>query len=514
MLTAVVVVGLVGVVAVGIVGAFSLASAANGAHQIDRLAALSRTALEADMAHDAIRADVQRAMLAGGKGSDADSAKADLVDHQKILSDGLDAMRASWVPADVRTAAATVAPDVATYLSMSSQTMTEVLANGGISAHYADLGTAFKKVEQELPGAADAISARVAAASTAINTRRRSATTEVAVVTVVCGVLLILLSVVVARGILSGIRDVSVSLDAMAGGDLTRTARDDADNEIGRMARAFNTAARSVRDTVEALSRSVDTVTSSAQQLAKVSGQLSSSSGEVSTMADSVTNTATQVSQNVQTVAAGGGEMAESIREIARNADEAAQVGGEAVTVAEQTNATMAKLQESSAEIGNVIRVITAIAEQTNLLALNATIEAARAGEAGKGFAVVAGEVKDLAQETARATEDIARRVQAIQTDTEGAVTTIGRIGGIISRINELQTMIAAAVEEQNATTTEMNRNVTEAAGGSARIATEIATVAGAASSTTAGATTCMHAAAELTSTAEELRRLVARFRH
>ena len=152
---------------------------------------------------------------------------------------------------------------------------------------------------------------------------------------------------------------------------------------------------------------------------------------------------------------------------------------------AETTNATVAKLGESSIEIGNVIKVITSNAEQTNLLALNATIEAARAGEAGKGFAVVANEVKDLAQETAKATEDIGRRVEAIQGDTRGAVDAIGEISTIIGRINDYQTTIASAVEEQTATTTEMSRGVLEAASGSTEIAANITGVATAAGTTT-----------------------------
>ncbi len=150
-----------------------------------------------------------------------------------------------------------------------------------------------------------------------------------------------------------------------------------------------------------------------------------------------------------------------------------------------ETNATVSNLGESSAEIGNVVKVITSIAEQTNLLALNATIEAARAGEAGKGFAVVANEVKELAQETARATEDIARRVEAIQSDTTGAVDAINRISAIIERINDFQTTISSAVEEQTATTAEMSRNVTEASTGAVQIAKNIAGVAQAARDTT-----------------------------
>ena len=191
-----------------------------------------------------------------------------------------------------------------------------------------------------------------------------------------------------------------------------------------------------------------------------------------------VASAAGQVSTNVQTVSAGSEQMGSSIREIAQNATEVARVAAQAVTAADATTATVAKLGESSLEIASVVKVITSIAEQTNLLALNATIEAARAGEAGKGFAVVANEVKELAQETAKATQDITERVQAIQTDTEGAVRAIGEISSIIGLINDSQSTIAAAVEEQTATTTEMNRNVSEAAVSAARIAENIDAVA------------------------------------
>jgi methyl-accepting chemotaxis protein len=206
--------------------------------------------------------------------------------------------------------------------------------------------------------------------------------------------------------------------------------------------------------------------------------------------------------------------MSASIREIAQNANEAARVAAGAVTEAEATNATITKLGLSSKEIGDVVKVITSIAEQTNLLALNATIEAARAGEAGKGFAVVANEVKELAQETARATEDIARRVEAIQADTGGAVEAIGRIGTVIGQINDYQLTIASAVEEQTATTNEMSRSVAEAAGGTTEIAANITGVSAAADSTTQALSQTRVAVDELSRMAADLRTGVAGFRY
>jgi methyl-accepting chemotaxis protein len=174
----------------------------------------------------------------------------------------------------------------------------------------------------------------------------------------------------------------------------------------------------------------------------------------------------------------------------------------------------VAKLGQSSIEIAGVVKVITSIAEQTNLLALNATIEAARAGEAGKGFAVVANEVKELAQETAKATQDITERVQAIQADTEGAVQAIGRISSIIGQINDSQATIAAAVEEQTATTTEMNRNVAEAALSAGAIADNIDAVAAATNSTTAAMTDARAAIDEVARMATSLQTSVAKFQY
>ncbi len=255
--------------------------------------------------------------------------------------------------------------------------------------------------------------------------------------------------------------------------------------------------------------RSASAVAGSASDMGLVSDQMSRSAEETAVQADVVSAAAAQVSDSVQTVASAVEEMSVSVREIAQNAGEASRVAGQAVEVAEITNATVSKLGVSSAEIGEVIAVITSIAEQTNLLALNATIEAARAGEAGKGFAVVANEVKELAKETAKATDDISGKIAAIQSDTGGAVEAIGRISSIIAQISDIQNTIATAVEEQNSTTNEIARNVSEAARGSSEIAENIGSVAGAARATTEGAAAIQDASAALGSIADELQSLV-----
>ncbi len=283
-------------------------------------------------------------------------------------------------------------------------------------------------------------------------------------------------------------------------------------DEMGEMAGALNEAGAGMREAVADIGRSVDTLGSASTGLSDVATRLSRSAAQVSDQAQGSAGLAAEVSRNVQTTASGAEEMGASIREIAVNAQQAAQVAADAVVTARDTSATVAKLGESSAEIGNVLKVITSIAEQTNLLALNATIEAARAGEAGKGFAVVANEVKELAQETAKATEDIARRVQAIQKDTGAAVGAISEISAIVAQISDRQTTIASAVEEQTATTAEMSRSVAEAAQGSGQIADNITGVSAAADSTTQALTQTRTAVDELSRMAADLRAGVSRF--
>lgn len=267
-----------------------------------------------------------------------------------------------------------------------------------------------------------------------------------------------------------------------------------------------------LRRTMNEISQHSKALGNASEQLAEISQQMASNAEETATQATVVSAASEEVSKNVSVVAAGSEEMLASIREISKSANESARVARNAVTVAETTNSTISKLGESSLEIGKVIKVITSIAQQTNLLALNATIEAARAGEAGKGFAVVANEVKELAKETAKATEEIGRKIEAIQTDTKEAVQAIAEIGTIINQISDISNTIACAVEEQTATTNEIGRNVTDAARGAGEIATNISGVATAAQSTTKGATDTQSAAKALSGMAVQLEALVTRF--
>jgi methyl-accepting chemotaxis protein len=379
-----------------------------------------------------------------------------------------------------------------------------LILNEGFGVYYEliDLTTALKA----------SLTERVEAARVAADDRQAQAT-QIMIGVIVLGALLVLATAfMVARRITRPLGAVMNVATALAAGDLTKTSGVTQDDEVGRTAIALDEAIGNLRGVLSSVVSSADAVAASSEELSASSAQISASAEETSAQSGVVSSAAEEVSRSVQTVAAGAEEMGASIREIASNAAEASEVAARAVTAAETTTATVAKLGESSAEIGNVVKVITSIAEQTNLLALNATIEAARAGEAGKGFAVVANEVKELAQETAKATEDIARRVQSIQGDTTAAVAAIEEISAIVGQISDRQTTIASAVEEQTATTNEMSRSVQEAAGGTTEIASNITGVSTAAESTTQALTQTRTAVDELSRMATDLRTTVGRF--
>jgi methyl-accepting chemotaxis protein len=303
-------------------------------------------------------------------------------------------------------------------------------------------------------------------------------------------------------------------VNAASRGDLTKEVAVKGTDAVGQMSDGLAKFFANLRGSVANIAQTAQVLASSSQELTSVSQQMASNAEETAAQANVASAAAEQVSKNVTTVSTGTEEMGASIKEIARSANEAAKVATAAVKVAHKTNSTVAKLGESSAEIGNVVKVITSIAQQTNLLALNATIEAARAGEAGKGFAVVANEVKELAKQTAKATEDISRKIEAIQTDTKGAVEAIAQISEIINQINDIQNTIASAVEEQTATTGEISRNINEAATGSNEIAQSITGVAEAARSTTEGASNTKTSADELSKIALDLQKLVSQFKY
>jgi len=280
----------------------------------------------------------------------------------------------------------------------------------------------------------------------------------------------------------------------------------------GQIASSVLVLQQNLRHAIKEISDNSMVISSSSEELAAVSAQLNSYAEESSSQAHAVANTSASVSQSTQVVASSAEEFSASIREISINAMEASNVANKAVQIASNTNSQMAKLRNSSVEIGAVLGVISGIAEQTNLLALNATIEAARAGELGKGFAVVANEVKELARSTAKATNEIGNSINTIQSDAKSAIESLEEITQIINKISDISNVIAAAVEEQAATVGEISRSIFTSAAGSSAITTNIQGVADSSGKITQGSAEIQSSSVELARVSSQLRALVSRF--
>ncbi|GAB3689233.1 methyl-accepting chemotaxis protein [Angustibacter aerolatus] len=514
-LGAIVVVTVLGMAALLGFGVRGLQQAKDTGRRVSLLSTVGVQLMEGDMAHDAVRADVLTAMHFAGN-QQGTSAAGDVAVQADVLRDGLRAASAAHLGAEVDAAVAEVAPDVEEYVALAAQ-VTQDAARSGVSGattppRYNAFILSFQHLERSLGELSDLVHQRASVVEVQARADQARARTLLLVTGALTTLAVCLLSAFVTSRLVRRVRRLQGAVEAMADGDLTARSGVTGRDELGRMAQALARAQESVRDVVEQVTRSAAAVTTSAAQLTGVSEQVGSGADHTSRRAASVSATAEEVSRNVRTVAAGSAQMDASIQEISRSAGEAAGVAARAVDVVETTNRTVTQLGESSRLIGDVVKVITAIAGQTNLLALNATIEAARAGAAGRGFAVVADEVKDLARETAQATEDIARRVEAIQQDASGAVEAIAEISEIITTINAHQLTIASAVEEQTATTREMTRNVAEAAQGSGEIAQSITGVAEASVETTEAVARSRAAVGELARMADDLRGQVSRF--
>ena len=309
------------------------------------------------------------------------------------------------------------------------------------------------------------------------------------------------------------VAQIRAAVHEAAHGDLRQQLDIPADRPTGEVADALNRLFADLRLSITPIGENAHTLAAASEELGAVSKQMNTDAATNAEDAGRAALSAGQVSQRVENVAAATEEMSASIREISRATAEASNVTDEAVRVATDAQALIQHLGESSSHIGEVVKLISSIAEQTNLLALNATIEAARAGEAGKGFAVVAGEVKELAKATAGATDEIAQRVTGIQTDTQGAIASIGRIFEIIRRVSDIQTSVAGAVEEQNAVANDIAGNLAHTVQASGEIARGIDRVAQTASSTEQGSREIQQAAGQLAKMAAQLQELVGRFR-
>jgi methyl-accepting chemotaxis protein len=538
------VIAIVALAAVSILGVWGTREAVTGSAQINTISTAIRNHMEADMMHDALRGDVLYALREGKAGNKDSQAgiTADLTDHVKNFEEHIEANKALELPAEARQALDDIGPALPTYIE-AAQKMTAQAFTDNYAAQRAfdDFIKVFEALEKKMGATSDAIQHSAEVIQADVDSKTRTIFILLAVVITLSVVAVIGVLTLTARSVVRPVKAMTSAMGRLAGGDLsTEIPGRERGDELGAMAGALavlkensvraqqlsgeqndvHETQRKRAEALEHLCRDFDA--EMAKVLGDVTNSLQTMQGAVGSMAKSAEQTAgeanhaneasAQTASSVGSVASATGELSNTINDITRQVAQSNQIAGQAATQARQTNEQIKGLAIAAEKVGAIVQLINAIAGQTNLLALNATIEAARAGEAGKGFAVVASEVKNLASQTAKATEEIASHVGAIQNETQRSVSAIQSVAAIIEQINQITASVATAVEQQGAATQEIVRSVDQASGGTREVTESINTVVGAASESRNAAARLTDVTSALSTQSQSLRAGVERF--
>ncbi|WIM97787.1 methyl-accepting chemotaxis protein [Actinoplanes oblitus] len=511
------VMGAAGLLSVGLVTGFAVRNAGDQSAANEEIAAVSEAMSDqwnADMMHDALRADVMSALYATNADMRAKLAVDEVTDHGRtMLAMYDDAARSA--PDSLKADYAAIRDSVVGYTETAADLVTTAAADHrsaagklpGFLAVYADL-------EDKLGGLDERMYAEVKAAAAGGSEASSSSNRFIVLAALLAALITAAACALTVRAVRRPLRGTLEALRALAGRDLTVRAPVLNQDELGAMAAALNEATGALQSTVSATADRVSVLTEASAELQQLAGTLDRSAEETSSQARNADSSAGNVSGSVTDMLTATEQLSASIREIAKQTSSAAATTNEATTSANRTAEAVTRLSEASREVGDIVQMITKIAEQTNLLALNASIEAARAGHAGKGFAVVATEVKDLAQETAQATADITAKILTIQEMSSGTAGAIEAIAEVIGRIDDGQRTIAAAVEEQAATTDELARNVGAVSAAAGEISGTVAHISRSSANTAEGANTTRHSAELVSGAAGEIRSLIGEFRY
>ena len=509
--------GAAGLLSVGLVAGFAIYSSSRLAAANRAIATVSdgmSRQWNADMMHDALRADVMSAMYATTDAQRTAYAVDEVADHGDTMVSNYDAA-ATEAPAGLRADYARVRPAVVTYAETAADVVAAVAADRAAArSRLTDYLELYSALEEEM-GALDEGMAEAVHAASDQGTESARTNDRIILLAGLAGALIIAVTGArTLRAIRRPLHEKRAGLRAAAGCDLTVRVPVLHRDELGEMAGALNDAMASIRDTVAATAGSAGTLGTASGDLRTLAGQLDTSAEQTSEQARRADTSARHVLTAISSMTAATDELSASIRQIARQTASATETTGEASRHAARTAEAVSRLSEASEEVGDIVRLITGIAAQTNLLALNATIEAARAGETGKGFAVVAGEVKNLAQATAQATADITAKISAIQEMTGSTAAAIAAITEVIGQIDDGQRTISAAIEEQGTTTELMVRNVGDVSAAAAEISGTVSGITRSTESTAQGANTTRTSAEQVSTAAQEIGSLIGRFRY